>query len=195
MNDRPTGINERWRSQHLPGTRREDRRRAAVRDIVVEHVDAENAADMGRVMATYTEDCVFDDVPTQTLFHGKAAIAASYRERFDAFPDMVRTITRLTVDDDAAVAEITMRGTHTGVYRGFPATGEVHELAIVGHFEVDDAGLIRRETAYYDQMAAAVALGVLPDLQRTSGRLWLLAARPQLLLRQLQARFSERFGG
>lgn len=163
-----------------------------VRDIVVEHVDAENAADMSRVMATYAQECVFDDVPTSTLFAGKDAIAASYQERFDAFPDLQRTITRLTVDDDGAVAEIVMRGAQRRTYRGFPATDEVHELAIVGHFEVDGAGLIRRETAYYDQLAAAVAFGALPDLQSTGGRLWLLCARPQILWRRARARWQAR---
>ena len=97
---------------------------------------------------------------------------------------------KAAVDDDAAVAEIVMRGAQRGPYRGFPATGEIHELAIVGHFEVNADGLITRETAYYDQMAAAVALGALPDLQSTRGRLWLLCARPQLLVRRLQARLQ-----
>ena len=186
-------INDHWRSRHLPTDRR-DQRRDHIRDVVVEHVDAENAADMGRVLATYTEPCVFHDVPTAVVLRGKDAIAASYQQRFDAFPDMTRTITRLTVDDHGAVAEIAMRGTHSGTYRGFPATHAIHELAIVGHFEIAGDGLIRTETAYYDQMAAAVALGALPDLQRRRGRLWLLAVRPGLLLRRLRALAGARWG-
>lgn len=167
-----------------------ERRRAQVRDVVVEHVDAENARDMDRTLATYAEQCVFDDVPTGKLFRGKAAIAASYRERFEAFPRLERIITRLTVDEHGAVVEITMRGEQEGVYRGFPPRPGVQELAIIGHFEVDDQGLITRETAYYDQLAAAVALGAMPDLGTSRGRLWLLAAYPPALLRLLRARLS-----
>src|SRR5687767_11354319 len=69
-----------------------EKRRAQVRDVIVEHVDAENARDMARTLATYAEDCVFDDVPTRALLRGKHAIAESYQERFDAFPRMERII-------------------------------------------------------------------------------------------------------
>ncbi len=167
-----------------------EKRRAQVRDVVVEHVDAENARDMNRTLATYAEECVFDDVPTGKLFRGKAAIAASYQERFEAFPRLERIITRLTVDERGAVVEITMRGEQEGVYRGFPPVPGVQELALVGHFELDEQGLITRETAYYDQLAAAVALGAIPDLATTWGRLWLLVAYPPALLRLLRARLS-----
>jgi hypothetical protein len=64
-----------------------------------------------------------------------------------------------------------MRGVQRGVYRGFPPTRKVQELRIIGHFEITPEGLIARETAYYDQLAAAVALGALPDLDRSLGRL------------------------
>jgi len=167
-----------------------EKRRAQIRDVVVEHVDAENARDMNRTLATYAEECVFDDVPTSKLFRGKAAIAASYQERFEAFPRLERIINRLTVDERGAVVEITMRGEQEGVYRGFPPVPGVQELAIVGHFELDEHGLITRETAYYDRLAAAVALGALPDLATTWGRLWLLVAYPPALLRLLRARLS-----
>lgn len=170
----------------------EQQRRAQVRDALVEHVDAENDRDMARTMATYAEGCVFDDVPARRLYQGKSAIAGSYQERFDAFPDMERLITRMTVDDRSGVVEITMRGTQTGVYRGFPPRPGIQELKIVGHFELDEAGLITRETAYYDQLTAAVALGALPDLGAAWARLWLLAAYPPSLARVLRAKLMSR---
>ncbi len=161
--------------------------RDAIRAVVVEHVEAENARDMARVMRTYAEGAVFEDVPQARLFDGKAAIAASYQERFDAFPTMVRTIERLTVGDDGAVTEITMRGEQTGVYAGLPPRPGEQVLRIAAHFAVNADGLIVRETAYYDQLAAAVELGVLPDLRSTWGRVWLAVTRPQVMLRRLQA--------
>lgn len=186
-------LNAQWRSNRSgletatasPG----ERRRAHVRDIIVEHVDAENARDMARTLATYSDDCVFDDVPTGVLFTGKDAIAASYQERFDAYPKLERIITRMTVDDDSGVVEITMRGPQEKPYRGFPPrSGAPSELKIVGHFEVDEAGLIRRETAYYDQLAAAVQLGALPDISTARGRLWLAVCYPVALARMIRAR-------
>jgi steroid delta-isomerase-like uncharacterized protein len=167
-----------------------EQRRARVRDIIVEHVDAENARDMARTLASYSEDCVFDDVPTGVLFEGKQAIAASYQERFDAYPQLQRIITRITIDDHSGVVEITMKGPQEKPYRGFPPrTNTSSELKIVGHFEVNEAGLISHETAYYDQLAAAIQLGALPDVTRPAGKLWLALTYPLAVLRMLRARF------
>lgn len=165
-------------------------RRRRVRDIVIEHVEAENARDMARTLATYSEDCVFDDVPAGVLYEGRESIGASYLERFEAYPQLDRIITRMTVDTDAAVVEITMKGPQERPYRGFPPRGDADsELQIVGHFEVNADGLITRETAYYDQLAAMVQLGALPDLSTTRGKLWLLCTYPLALLRMIRARF------
>lgn len=183
-------INEHWRSQHLSAEEHPGARRAAIRDLIVEHVDSENAKDMERCLKTYSEDCVFDDVPTRTLFNGKKAIADSYIERFVAYPNLERIITRMTVDDHSCVVEITMRGVQEKTYRGFPATKRVQELQLVGHFVVSEDLLITRETAYYDQLKAAVELGALPDITKPAGRVWLAFARPQVLIKQIWARFA-----
>ena len=166
--------------------------REAIEKIVVEHVDAENARDMARVMRTYAEGAVFEDVPQKRNFEGKAAIAASYQERFDAFPDLDRHIDRLTVGDEGAVTEITMSGEQKGVYAGLPPRPGVQTLRIAAHFQVDATGLITRETVYYDALTVAVDLGVLPDLASGPGRLWLALTRPGVLLRMLRARFLGR---
>lgn len=167
-----------------------EQRRAQVRDIIVEHVDAENARDMDRTLATYSDNCVFDDIPTATLFQGKQAIGTSYQERFDAYPTLQRIITRMTVDDDSGVVEITMKGPQEKPYRGFPPRSNAcSELKIVGHFDVNEAGLISRETAYYDQLAAAIQLGALPDITKPAGRLWLVLTYPLAPIRMLRARF------
>ena len=104
--------------------------REAIEKIVVEHVEAENARDMARVMRTYAEVAVFEDVPREVCFEGKEAIAASYQERFKAFPDMVRTIDRMTTGDQGAVTEITMSGVQKGVYAGLPPRPGVQSLRI-----------------------------------------------------------------
>lgn len=189
-------LNAKYRAANLgfnPATATpSEKRRAQVRDIIVEHVDAENARDMARTLATYAPNCVFDDVPTRVLFEGKKAIADSYLERFEAFPNLERIITRMTVDDNGGVVEITMRGPQEKVYRGFPPPrpGTPQELKIVAHFEVDDNGLITRETAYYDQLAAVISLGALPDITKPAGRLWLMLAYPLALIRVIRGRLA-----
>jgi hypothetical protein len=87
-------INQPWRSSRLAPERRQDARRSLVRDLVVEHVDAENMRDMERVMATYADSCVFEDVPARTLFRGKAEIAAA-AVALGALPDLDHPLGRL----------------------------------------------------------------------------------------------------
>lgn len=166
--------------------------RESIEKVVVEHVEAENARDMARVMRTYAEGAIFEDVPQGKHFEGKAAIADSYQGRFDAFPEMVRAVDRLTVGDVGAVTEITMSGVQTGVYAGLPPRPGVQSLRIAAHFQVNPEGLITRETVYYDALTVAVDLGILPDLTSGSGRLWLALTRPGVLLRMLRARLRGR---
>lgn len=190
-------LNQHWRAKNSDLETPSDiaassPRRDHIRNLIVEHVDAENARDMPRTLATYSDDCVFDDIPTQTLFEGKDSIGASYLERFEAYPNLQRIITRMTVDDDSCVVEITMRGPQEKPYRGFaPHNKQNSELKIVGHFEVNQVGLITRETAYYDQLAAAIQLGALPDITKPKGKLWLLLAYPFALFRIIKAKFMQ----
>jgi len=168
------------------------RTREAIEKVVVEHVEAENARDMARVMRTYAEGAIFEDVPQKRTFEGKEAIAESYQERFDAFPDLVRHIDRLTVGDEGAVTEITMSGEQKGVYAGLPPRPGIQSLRIAAHFDVNAEGLITRETVYYDALTVAVDLGILPDLASPAGRLWLVLTRPGLVLRLIRGRLFHR---
>ena len=163
---------------------------SAIEQVIVEHVEAENARDMPRVLATYGKDAVFEDVPAGKRFPGKDAIAANYAETFRGFPDLDRRITRMTTSGSACVAELTLTGSQTGVFRGLAPTGRRGSVKIICHFEMDEDGLIRQETAHYDSAALLVQLGLIPDLSTPRGRLWLLVHRPSLLWRRLRARFA-----
>lgn len=132
-----------------------------MRRVLQEHVDAENARDRGRVLATYVPDApVFDDVPSGARYVGGDDIAGNYRNLWDGFPNLVRRIDRWTFGDDACVIELTLSGTHDGDYRGVPPTGRTVELRIVAHFAFDAAGRIKQETAYYDSLTFARQLGL-----------------------------------
>ena len=133
-----------------------------MRRVLQEHVDAENAGDRARVLATYIErGPEFEDVPTGARFRGGDEIIDNYRNLWDGFPGLVRRIDRWTFGEDACVIELTLSGTHDGVYRGIPPTGRKLELRIIAHFEFDPAtGRIKRETAYYDSLTFMRQLGL-----------------------------------
>ncbi len=132
-----------------------------MRAVLQEHVDAENAHDRARVLATYADDGPeFEDVPTGRRFTGDDEIIGNYRNLWDGFPSLVRRIDRWTFGDDACVIELTLSGTQDGEYRGIAPTGRRLDLRIIAHFEFDANGLIKRETAYYDSLTFMRQLGL-----------------------------------
>lgn len=135
--------------------------RETMRAVLEEHVEAENAHDQARVMATYARDgAAFEDVPAGVRFTGEAEIIANYRHLWDGFPGLVRRIDRWTFGEDACVIELTLSGKHEGPYRGLPATGSEIALRIIAHFAFDAEGRITQETAYYDAATFRRQLGL-----------------------------------
>ena len=139
-----------------------------IRRVLSEHVDAENARDRERVLATYVEvGAEFVDVPSGRTFR-EDEDHRELPEPLGRVPGLVRRIDRWTIGDDGTVViELTLTGTHDGPYRGIRATGKKLELPIIAHFEFDEAsGRIKRETAYYDTRTFQRQLG-LGDADRT----------------------------
>src|SRR3990172_10313664 len=122
-----------------------------MREVVLEHVEAENVNDPGRVLATYSRDNpVFEDVPSGIRYAGGEQIVGNYRHLWDGFPGLRREITRWTFGEDSAVIELTLRGRHEGRFRGVPPTNQEMTLRVIAHFQFDAEGRIQQETAYYD---------------------------------------------
>jgi len=135
--------------------------RDTMRRVLQEHVDAENARDEQRVLATYSvRDPVFEDVPAGRRYIGGTEIVGNYRHLWDGFPGLERRIERWTFGDDSAVIELTLTGTQDGLYRGRPATGRRLDLRIIAHFQFDADGRIQQETAYYDTLTFMRQLGL-----------------------------------
>ena len=131
-----------------------------MRRVLQEHVDAENAHDRERVLATYIpKGAVFEDVPAGVRHVGPKEIVGNYRHLWDGFPGLVRSIDRWTFGEDACVIELTLTGTHDGEYRGIAPTGRTIELRIIAHFAFDASGRIRQETAYYDSLTFMGQIG------------------------------------
>jgi steroid delta-isomerase-like uncharacterized protein len=132
-----------------------------MRRVLQEHVDAENAHDRERVLATYVADNpVFDDVPTSSRYVGPEQIVDNYRHLWDGLPNLVRRIDSWAFGDNTCVIELTLSGDHTGPYRGVPGSGRRLDFRIIGHFTFDDDGRIKQETAYYDVLTFMRQLGL-----------------------------------
>lgn len=64
--------------------------RDRMREVIIEHVEAENARDSDRVLATYArENPVFEDVAAGLRYEGGEAIVSdNYRHLWDGFPGL-----------------------------------------------------------------------------------------------------------
>ena len=133
-----------------------------MRAVLTEHVEAENARDSRRVLATYSRaKPVFEDAATGRRYEGGDAIVGdNYQHLWDGFPGLRREVTRWTLGDDSAVIELVLRGKHDGPYRSLPATGKEIEFRIIAHFQFDAEGRIQQETAYYDSATFLRQLGL-----------------------------------
>lgn len=135
--------------------------RDRMREVIIEHVEAENARDSDRVLATYgRENPVFEDVAAGLRYEGGEAIVSdNYRHLWDGFPGLRREILRWTFGDDAVVIELRLSGRHEGSFRGVEATGRDLDFRIIAHFQFDEEGRIAQETAYYDRLTFMKAIG------------------------------------
>jgi len=132
-----------------------------MRDVIVEHVKAENAIDAGRVLGTYSRvSPSFEDVAASARCSGGEEIIAEYRNVWDGFPNLKRDITRWTFGDNSAVIEVTVSGSHEGLFRGLPASGREISLRGIAHFQFDSEGRIEKETVYYDSLTLMRQLGI-----------------------------------
>ncbi len=135
--------------------------RDKMREIIIEHVEAENVHSPERVIATYArENPVFEDVAAGVRYAGAEAIVSeNYQHLWDGFPGLRREIRRWTFGDDSVVIELRLTGRHEGTFRGIEATGHDLEFRTIAHFQFDEEGRIAQETAYYDRLTFMKAIG------------------------------------
>jgi predicted ester cyclase len=80
-------------------------------------------------------DKIFDEnmkyIGASNTTHSKEVIMRELPYNKAAFPDESFNLTRITTQDNVAVAEYTWTATHEGEYRGYPATFNKVELPVV----------------------------------------------------------------
>ena len=114
-----------------------------------EHVAAEGRKDLDGAMATYHEDCFYENVPLGTRFERKDRIRAYYTALFSALPDSDLQIEGEAFGPDVLVAWGTFVGTIRGEFMGLPATGKRIALPVVA-LNIFKDGLMRGEHLYFD---------------------------------------------
>jgi steroid delta-isomerase-like uncharacterized protein len=129
---------------------------AAVRDF-----EALSARDAAGMAASYADDAIADIVPVGVL-RGSAEIRQFFEGLFAAFPDMETTYEVAATSGNTVVVEWRSRGTFSGTaFQGVEPTGKEIDSRGVDVLKIEN-DRIAHNTAYYDGMAFARQLGMMP---------------------------------
>jgi steroid delta-isomerase-like uncharacterized protein len=133
-------------------------------DLMEQAFKAVSNKDLAALGAFWHDDILEEFVVTGPL-RGKAEVRAYFEEVWAAIPDdwsfEVERI--LPVDDNVAIGAWRLTGTFDGgSFQGIAATGKPVDIRGIDVMEFED-GLLRHNTIYYDGLAFARQVGMLPS--------------------------------
>ncbi|MFQ5890923.1 MAG: ester cyclase [Gemmatimonadota bacterium] len=120
-----------------------------------------NTQDLGGLETVFAPDAVQEDVTSGAKWQGLSEIRASYRDTWQAIPDVQTEVTQAIVAGEWIAWEWTMTATHTGDFPDLPATGRRFTLRGVSISRVRD-GKILSQRDYYDQATFLRQVGAFP---------------------------------
>jgi steroid delta-isomerase-like uncharacterized protein len=154
--------------------------------IVEDHVKCENRHDLAGLMSTFGAEARYDDEPWQDHRLGLDGVRSYYTELLASLPDLAIDIRHRHVAGDAIVLEVTIRGTHLGIWRGgMPATGRRVEFPLCGIFTFDAQDRLAGERIYYDRGTVMRQLGLFHEPEGMLGRLATALSHPLTIARAL----------
>jgi steroid delta-isomerase-like uncharacterized protein len=150
------------KTEEAPQTARPRRQTAKqVEKTLRAYFDAATRKDLDEMVTFYDPDVILDLVPVGVM-RGAGEYRAYFEEVFGAVPDAEFTIVRVVANSSTGVVEWRFNGTFTGApFQGVEANGRRIQLRGCDCFEVKD-GKIVKNTAFYDGMEFARAIGMMP---------------------------------
>jgi steroid delta-isomerase-like uncharacterized protein len=138
---------------------------SANRQLLDRYVERYNAGDLDGVMDLYAEDAV--QIMPDGTYEGWNTVRERLAQELDGFTDLNHTVRSFVEQGDLFADEWTFVGTHTGSFQlpdgtGLPPTGKRVEIRGMEVVRVRD-GKIVLNSLYYDTMAVAVQLGLVPE--------------------------------
>jgi steroid delta-isomerase-like uncharacterized protein len=144
-------------------------RRKAVEQHVRSYLEAIGRRDVEALGAHWSEDGVEDLVPIGIL-RGREEVKEFFRGVFAAMPNAETTCLRVVAAETSAAVEWRMTGTFDGEpFQGVDPTGKPIDVRGLDLIEIKD-GLIVSNTAYYDNMAYARQVGLMPAMDSGAER-------------------------
>jgi steroid delta-isomerase-like uncharacterized protein len=151
--------------------------------LVEEHVRFENLHDLDGILGTFGPEARYDDEPWDDHRIGRGEVQLYYKELLAAADDFRIDIRNRYVTGEAVILEVTISGTHTGAWRGLPATGRPVSFPLCGIYTFDSEDRIFGERIYYDRATVLRQLGVFREPTSIAGRLLTAINHPLTLAR------------
>ena len=108
-----------------------------VRALWKAHSLAEDRRDLGGLVATLTEDCVYEVLPGGTRWEGHAGAVRFYTELLSAFPDIHFDLQSIVIGPQGVCEEAKVTGTQRGKWLDRASTGGKVEFRVVIFFPWD----------------------------------------------------------
>jgi steroid delta-isomerase-like uncharacterized protein len=145
---------------------RKEKTMSANRKLLDRYVERYNAGDLDAVMDLYADDAT--QLMPDGTFEGRSAIRERLAQELNGFSDVAHRVETFVEQGEAFADEWTFVGTHTGPFQlpdgtQLPPTGKRVEIRGMEFVQVRD-GKIVIDNLYYDNTAAAVQLGLVPEL-------------------------------
>lgn len=105
-----------------------------IRSLWISHSKAEDARDLDGLIATLSEDCVYEIIPTGQRWEGHEGARTFYLTFLGAFPDVHFDLQDIVIGPQGVIEIATMTGTHQGAWAGMEATDRAVRMPIIIHF-------------------------------------------------------------
>jgi predicted ester cyclase len=139
----------------------------AIRELWKRHSLAEDARDLPGLIATLTEDCVYELPQTGHRWDGHEGAARFYAELLTAFPDIHFDLTDIVIGPQGVCEEARVTGTHERPWLGNAPAGQQLAWNVVIFFPWDrERWLFQGEKVYVDWPGAS--LGAAPATSATA---------------------------
>jgi hypothetical protein len=127
-----------------------------IKRLWVRHSIAEDARDIDGLIATLTDDAVYEIVPTGQRWDGIDGARTFYTELFAAFPDNRFELTEIVVGPQGVFEAARLTGTNLGPWAGTPPSGLPVDLEVLILFPWDPpARRFKGERIWFDRGAIA----------------------------------------
>ena len=102
------------------------------------HSIAEDARDIPGLLATLTDDCVYEVVQEEAVWRGHEGATRFYTGLLTAFPDIHFDLQQIVIGPQGVWEEAHVTGTHRGDWLGHTATGRAVEFDVLIYFPWDE---------------------------------------------------------